>query len=322
MSVSEYCEITLDVFLNMTGQLPFDVYIQLTPEKFTKLFKRGDDTDKGRFENYAKKGAEKLYIHRNDRRDYIGATERLIRKMVGSQKFMPKDAYRALEELSEQTLFEIFEDKIFDEESVYRAQDTIRSYVQVLKNDAGVLGQFIQLAKNETYMVRHSIAAAVFALLLGRAAQNTNEKLLEIIGTGALLHDIGMSALPSNINELDRKLTGPEWKAVKEHPDLGLKMTESLKNFPPEIYQVIAQHQESYDGTGYPKQLRAEEIYYPARIVAVADCFSALTTRRGGRSLFSPSEALALMQSERLKFDPTLMTAFTKLLSPKKRRVA
>src|SRR5687768_4812129 len=130
MKNSDFCEITIDIFLNMAGQLPFDVYIQLSPDKFTKIFKRNDIADRERISNYLKKGAEKLYIHRKDRRDYIGATERFVKKMLAATPIFPKDAVRAIEELTEQTLYEIFEDRLFDEQSLRRAQDIVKSYVQ------------------------------------------------------------------------------------------------------------------------------------------------------------------------------------------------
>src|SRR5688572_16849086 len=107
MSEEEFCEITIEVFLNMRGAIPFDVFVQLSPGKFTKIFNRNDVTDRGRFEVYVNKGAKHLYISRKDRREYIGATERFIKNMLllDPSKISSDDANRAIEELSEQTLF-------------------------------------------------------------------------------------------------------------------------------------------------------------------------------------------------------------------------
>ena len=115
MGKGNFCEIAIDIFLSMTGQLPFDVFVQLSPDRYTRVFKKNDMADRARLESYLKKGAQALFINRQDRRDYIGATERFVKKLLSQDKFVMKDASRAVEELTEQTLFEIYEDKIFDD---------------------------------------------------------------------------------------------------------------------------------------------------------------------------------------------------------------
>jgi HD-GYP domain-containing protein (c-di-GMP phosphodiesterase class II) len=315
MKTADFCEITIEIFLNLEGQMPFDVYVQLGPDKFTRVFKRNDLTDRNRIENYLKKGAQQLFIHRKDRRDYIGATEQFIKKLLREPPVPMKDAIRAVEELTEQTLYEIFEDRLFDEESLRWAQETVKSYIQILRENPALLSQFLHLARNETYMIRHSIATSVFSLLLGKSAENNSDRILHIIGTGALIHDLGMSQLPQELNDVDRKFSGEEWAVVKTHCDLGSKATEDVRGFPHEMKLVVEQHHEFWDGSGYPKGLKGEEIFYPARVVAIADCFSSLTTRRGGRSLFSPEDAMALMTIEKHRYDSRLLAHFESLLN-------
>src|SRR5690348_17145650 len=104
MANSEYCEITIDIFLKMTGPVPFDVFIQIRKDKFTRIFKRNDLVDSNRIENYIKKGAAHLYILRKERRFYIDATERFIKKALSQSTITSEEAGRAIEELSEQTL--------------------------------------------------------------------------------------------------------------------------------------------------------------------------------------------------------------------------
>ncbi|MBK9294152.1 MAG: HD domain-containing protein [Oligoflexia bacterium] len=305
----------IEVFLRLQGALPFDVFIKISEDKYTKIFNLGDVLDAQRLQNYMHKGAQKLYIQTKDRRQYINSTDKLIRKMIQQEKLSLSEAAFAVEELSEQILFEIYEDGIFDQESLFKAQALAKSYIQLLKKDVNVLTQFLKMSKNETYMVRHSISTAIIGLLIARADNNNNDKILEIICLGGLLHDIGMSFLPSDIGETDRKLTDSEWLEIRKHPHLGLQMIEGIEYFPSEIKEVITQHHEYYNGTGYPKGLRGEEIYYPARVIALADAFSALTTRRGGRSLLTPAQAMNVLNSERGKYDPKLIKAFSSLLS-------
>jgi HD-GYP domain-containing protein (c-di-GMP phosphodiesterase class II) len=309
----DFTQINIDNLLAMSGELPFGVYIKLSDEKFTLIFRRGDLVDRERFRQYSQKGVKELFIHKTERRDYITATEVLVNKTQHDPQ--GSTAQRAVEELTEQTMFEIFEDKIFDESSLRRAQTTVQNYINIVKEDPSALSTFINLSREETYPCRHAIATSVFAVLLARAHQNQNEKMLMIIGLGGLLHDLGMSRLPEDLDDVDRRLTTEEWAQVKMHPAYGLEMIKEIKAFPEEVKLVIEQHHEHWDGSGYPRQLHASEIYYPARVVAIADAFSALTTRRGGRSLYKPEDALALLLTEQGKYDPQLIKAFRSLFN-------
>ena len=316
MSVTkEYSQISIDNFLSMTGELPFGVYVKISDDKFTLIFKKGDVIDSERFSKYAQKGVKELYIHKTERREYITATEVLMNRIQANPTLPIAEAHKVIEELTEQTMFEIFEDKLFDENSLRRAQVVVKSYIDILKNDPSGLATFINLSKNETYPCRHAIATSVFAVLLARAHENQNEKTLMIVGLGGLLHDIGMSKLPEGIEDVNRKLTPDEWEQVKKHPNFGLEMIKDIKAFPEEVKFVIEQHHENWDGTGYSRGLRASEIFYPARVVAIADAFSALTTKRGGRSLYKPEDALALLLTEHRKYDPMLIKAFRSLFN-------
>lgn len=319
MKAADYSEISIEVFLNMTGELPFDVYVQLSPDKFTKVFNRRDKVDKERFSNYAQKGAQTLYILRKDRRDYMGATERFVKKLIHTPNAPMSAMVKAVEELTEHSLFEIFEDKIFDEDSLRRATDIAKTQVNLLKTDPKMLTQFLHLSRHESYLIRHSISTSVLGILIARANANMNERMLNIIAMGGLLHDIGMAMLPPEISDVDRRLSTEEWKMVRTHPLHGGQMVGQIKNFPPEVALVIEQHHESYDGTGYPKGVSGDQIYYPARVIALADSFSALTTRRGGRALYPPEDALALLKTEDGKYDPKILEAFDQMLHPGKK---
>src|SRR5436305_8494071 len=155
--MNEFSQITLEVFFNMTGALPFDVYIRLSDTKFMRIFKRGDAIDRDRFQTYAAKGVDTLFIQRSDRRDYIAATERLFKRMVAKENITTTEASQALQEFTEQTLYEIYEDKTFDEQSMRWSQEIVRAFVTLLKTDVKVLTGFIHLSRNEIYMCRHGI---------------------------------------------------------------------------------------------------------------------------------------------------------------------
>ncbi|HTS83281.1 MAG TPA: HD domain-containing phosphohydrolase [Myxococcaceae bacterium] len=133
---------------------------------------------------------------------------------------------------------------------------------------------------------------------------------LEEIGRGALLHDIGKIGVSDAVLLKPAKLTPEEWKEMRKHPDIGYDMIRSIEflNTPAAI---VLSHQERFDGRGYPRGLRGEEIHIGARIFAVADTLDAMTSdrpyRRGTTFENSVDEIQRCAGSQ---FDPEVVRAF------------
>jgi len=133
---------------------------------------------------------------------------------------------------------------------------------------------------------------------------------LEEIGRGALLHDIGKIGVPDAVLLKPAKLTPEEWKEMRRHPDIGYDMIRSIEflNTPAAI---VLSHQERFDGKGYPRCLRGEEIHIGARIFAVADTLDAMTSDRPYRRGTTFENAVAEVQRcAGSQFDPEVVRAF------------
>jgi HD-GYP domain-containing protein (c-di-GMP phosphodiesterase class II) len=158
----------------------------------------------------------------------------------------------------------------------------------------------------------HSERVVRFSALLGREL-NLNEKQLESLTYGSLLHDIGKIGVPDAILRKPGRLTEVEWSRMREHPLLGLQILSGIE-FLEGASLVVAQHHERWDGTGYPFGLRGDEIDNNARIFAVADAFDAMTSERP-YNLRKTFEA-ALEELQRCagkQFDPEIVEAFTRI---------
>ena len=125
-----------------------------------------------------------------------------------------------------------------------------------------------------------------------------------------LLHDIGKIGIPDRILLKESALDAEEWRKMKEHPEIGERLLGKFPSFR-EISPVILAHQEHYDGTGYPRGLKGEEIPLPARIIAVADAYHAMTTDRPYRQALSTLSAVSeLLRHSETQFDPRVVDAF------------
>ena len=133
---------------------------------------------------------------------------------------------------------------------------------------------------------------------------------LEEIGRGALLHDIGKIGVPDAVLLKPAKLTTEEWKEMRRHPDIGYDMIRSIEflNTPAAI---VLSHQERFDGRGYPRCLRGEEIHIGARIFAVADTLDAMTSDRPYRKGTTFENAVdEIQRCAGSQFDPEVVCAF------------
>jgi putative two-component system response regulator len=126
------------------------------------------------------------------------------------------------------------------------------------------------------------------------------------------MHDVGKIGVPDNILLKTGKLDSHEWDVMKSHTELGGLILEGSKNPFIQLATTIAvTHHEKWDGTGYPKGLKGNDIPIEGRITAIADVFDALTTRRPYKEAFSVEKAFAIIrESSGSHFDPEVVDAF------------
>jgi PAS domain S-box-containing protein len=135
---------------------------------------------------------------------------------------------------------------------------------------------------------------------------------LENIRRGALLHDIGKMGIPDSILLKPDVLDEREWEIMKRHPEYACKLLEPIEYLRP-VLDIPYCHHEKWDGTGYPRGLKGEQIPLPARIFAIADVWDALTSDRPYRAGWAKEKVLEYIKRlEGRHFDPTVVEAFLK----------
>jgi len=145
-------------------------------------------------------------------------------------------------------------------------------------------------------------------------ALNLREEELEELELLARLHDLGKIAVPRAILEKSAPLTPEEWEVIKTHPEVGFRIAQASPELIP-IAPAILSHHEHYDGTGYPRGLRGQEIPLLSRIVSVVDAYDVMRSGRPYKPPMTKEEALRELQRFRgLQFDPLVVDAFLRLL--------
>jgi hypothetical protein len=166
----------------------------------------------------------------------------------------------------------------------------------------------------DRYTHGHSSRVADLAVRMGHRI-GLGPDALRQLAHGALLHDVGKIGVPDGILNKPDSLTPEEWEWIKAHPVVGWEMASRAPSLRGTL-SVVRHHHERWDGTGYPDGLAAREIPAPARIVAVADVWDALTSDRAYRPAWPAERAVEhLVTARESLFDPLCVDAFLDLMS-------
>ncbi len=157
----------------------------------------------------------------------------------------------------------------------------------------------------------HVRRTQIYALELGKLLEIKDDEL-RALRAGALLHDIGKLAVPEYILNKPGKLTAAEFEKMKIHTVVGGDIVKRV-NFPYPVEDIIRFHHEKWDGTGYPRGLKGEQIPLVARIIAVVDFYDATRCDRPYRVGMKREDSLALLLSmAKTSFDPQVVEMFVK----------
>ncbi len=159
----------------------------------------------------------------------------------------------------------------------------------------------------------HTLRVTALAVELARAMGVPEEHVVHL-RRGALLHDIGKMAIPDEILHKPGPLTPEEMAVMRRHPQYAYELLQPIAYLRPAL-DIPYCHHERWDGTGYPRGLRGEEIPLAARIFAVVDVWDALSNPRPYRPAWPPDRVRAyLVEQAGRQFDPQVVDAFLKLL--------
>jgi putative nucleotidyltransferase with HDIG domain len=172
-----------------------------------------------------------------------------------------------------------------------------------------LVGLVIAVDTKDRYTKRHSEDVARYATFLADLI-GADPELTRTLGIAGLLHDIGKIGIPDAILRKPAALSAAEYEIVKQHVKLGDSVVRDLPNLE-EVRAGIRHHHERWDGTGYLHGLSGEAIPLIARLLSVADAFSAMTTSRPYRKALSITESLRRLEDAAgSQLDPSLVVAF------------
>jgi len=195
--------------------------------------------------------------------------------------------------------------------------------------DIAPLGQFdaladiagnVQLRDFDTF--NHSQRVAYNSTIIGRRMA-LSDKQMDLLHWSALLHDIGKESIPAEILLKSTSLNYDEYEIIKNHANYGADVLASISADYGEIAEIVRHHHEKWDGSGYPQKLAGSEIPILSRIIAVADVFEALTSKRPYKEAMRPVDAAKYIVNQAgSHFDPQIVRVFEICFAKKLLQVA
>ena len=235
-----------------------------------------------------------------------------------------EDEIRLLSLLANQTAIAIENTRLFE------AEHTARKHAEVLHMQTIQQAQDLALAYDTTIegwsraldlrdkeTEEHTLRVTNLTLQLAQVF-GVSDAELKHMRRGALLHDIGKMGIPDNILRKSGALSDEEWAMMRQHPQLAYEMLSPITYLLPAL-DIPYCHHEKWDGTGYPRGLKGDEIPLAARIFAIVDVFDALTSNRPYRPAWTTKKAIEhIRQQAGLYFDPKVVDVFLRLIGKKK----
>jgi HD-GYP domain-containing protein (c-di-GMP phosphodiesterase class II) len=222
-----------------------------------------------------------------------------------------RDTKHALGEAVDQVVSNIQVDKKIDAETM---QPAVGDMVQSIIRNPDALLWLTKLRSVDSYAYDHAIDTSVLAVMFGRHLGLPKDQLQDLGLTG-LLFDIGKLKLPQDMLSKPGKLTDEEFDLVRKHVDFGIEILSQSSGVSERIIDGVRNHHERHDGRGYPSGLRGAEIPIFSRIIAIVDCFDAITSPRPFRAAISAHHAIRQMYEWRdTEFQAQLYEQFIQCL--------
>ena len=253
------------------------------------------------FNNEIKKTIHSLKIHdvyvlTKDHKQYEQDTQNYLSKLIYNNNIPNKLKSEIIHEMAADTINELFQGEV-NTDKIERSSKLVNDTINMILNDKSTIRAMLGVTSYDYYTYTHCVNVFIYAV--GFAAYlDLKQKDIHTIGMAAILHDLGKKDIPNEIVNKNGKLTDDEFEIMKNHPSLGVKILKSLGETNKLLFDLIEQHHEKLDGSGYPYGLKSDEIHLFSQILSISDIFDALTTKRSYKDALNSYRALTIMSSQ------------------------
>ena len=197
------------------------------------------------------------------------------------------------------------------ERELQQSDEKLQKFIEGI---AYIITEIVEI--RDPYLIGHHQRVSKLATAIAQEMKLPQDKI-EGVKIASLVYDVGKVNLPAEIVSKPSKLVEVEFNLVKNHPRIGYEILKKV-NFPWPIAEIVFQHQEKIDGSGYPRGLKGTEILIEAKILGVANVVEAMSSYKSYRPALSMDEALTeISKYKNILFDPEVVDACLGLLKEK-----
>ncbi len=195
-----------------------------------------------------------------------------------------------------------------------QVEPLVENMVDSIFRNQDALLPLARLKDHDSYTFQHSVSVCALLVSFGRGLK-LERPLIKELAIGGLLHDVGKARVPDEILNKPAKLTDAEFTKMKSHVVQSIIILQNTPGISQTALDVAGQHHERFDGSGYPNQLKGDQISLYGRMGAIVDVYDAITSDRVYHKGMPPSAALGrLLEWSSYHFDPALVKAYVKSL--------
>jgi putative nucleotidyltransferase with HDIG domain len=220
-------------------------------------------------------------------------------------------AARCVQHEAQQVIHSIMEDaRLGRQIELERIEPVVREMTESIFRNPDALLSLGRMKRTDEYTFMHSVSVCALMVAFCRAMELPRE-VIEQVGMGALVHDIGKMRVPLEVLNKPGRLTEAEFTAMRQHVDYGCEILEGLSGVSETALTVAAQHHERLDGTGYPHGLRGDQITLTGQMASIVDVYDAITSDRVYHRGMPPTDALSkLLEWSKFHFRLDLVQKF------------
>ncbi len=319
----DYDEVTADFLpVKLRSLFPetvirFDLYFP-TLEKgkrivWDKVLGRNQAYTQALHDSLLKEEIHEIFIARESEEDFLEYFNEHLRRSLAAEDIPSRKKTQLLYDGAENVVKKVFRERP-TRANVAMGRQFVDNFASHLLADKVSSEALFSIFAKDYGTFTHSVQVAILGMAFCRYLGWSKDEVGDF-GLGALFHDIGKSAIDDAILNKPGRLDKDEFEMIRRHPALGYQRLRSARIMSESQLNVVLQHHEAFDGSGYPSGLTGEKIHKYARVARIIDCYDALTARRAYKEALPPAAAVRVMLDEMGgAFDAVYLDSFVDFL--------
>lgn len=273
MSDENFTKIKIDEFYSSKAVL-YDIYIKMKDNKYLKILHTGDAFSKERIDKYKnEKKLDSLYFHNSDRRKFIQYNNFLANNLIDNKAVPAYNKVNQLKNVAEKYIEEVYTVGM-KPQVIEQGKEVCETVFKLIENQPDLFSVLKSYQNFDPTAYAHSFLVTLYSTAIIKQFEWQSKSTIETTAMACMFHDIGKSLLPKEMKGLrPNEMSPAQYEEYKKHPELGVQIVESTRGLSNSVKQIILQHHEAYDGTGFPFERKGNKILTLANIVCLVDDF-------------------------------------------------